>query len=94
MTTCLIVTGSHSAGALLSWGVRARGAAAFSGEAEANDLHWAKSTLTQRVLVFLICSIAGDIRLQWPWGAKPPFFLSIFLALPPFLALLCGQHGS
>ncbi|CAE7912253.1 unnamed protein product [Symbiodinium sp. KB8] len=27
----------------------------------ANDLHWAKSTLTQRVLVFLICSIAGGI---------------------------------
>ncbi|CAE7225939.1 unnamed protein product, partial [Symbiodinium necroappetens] len=27
----------------------------------ANDLHWAKSKLTQRVLVFLICSIAGGI---------------------------------
>ncbi|CAE7730255.1 unnamed protein product [Symbiodinium microadriaticum] len=27
----------------------------------ANDLHWAKSSLTQRILVFLICSIAGGI---------------------------------
>ncbi|CAE6938127.1 unnamed protein product [Symbiodinium sp. CCMP2592] len=27
----------------------------------ANDLHWAKSTLTQRALVFLICSVAGGI---------------------------------
>jgi len=27
----------------------------------ANDLHWAKSTLTQRALVFVICSIAGGI---------------------------------
>jgi len=27
----------------------------------ANDLHWAKSALTQRLLVFLICAIAGGI---------------------------------
>ncbi|CAE7577979.1 unnamed protein product, partial [Symbiodinium sp. CCMP2456] len=26
----------------------------------ANDLHWAKSAFTQRLLVFLICAIAGD----------------------------------
>ncbi|CAE6937943.1 unnamed protein product [Symbiodinium sp. CCMP2592] len=53
----------------------------------ANDLHWAKSTLTQHALVFVICSIAGDTWLLQPKSqAIPPS------RLPE--ALHEGQHGS
>jgi len=62
MTTCLIATGLHSLRGRGLSVICASSAAALSCEAEANDLHWAKSALTQRVLVFLICAIAGDAR--------------------------------
>ena len=65
LTTCLIDTGLHSEGELGCWVV-------CSCEVEANDLHWAKSTLTQRALVFVICSIAGDTWLLQPKSQAIP----------------------